>query len=129
MPRWLLKRLAAAGLGVQLLAGCGEAPLPQRQLRSDDCLRELKIENLAAQIARCDDVVARFPNLPAPLNERYLLLSLAGRDQEACRDIRRAHDLARRSTAEGLDEQLKGELKLRTELCNRWQRHQADNRS
>jgi len=100
------------------LNSCGDAPLPQRQLRSDDCLREVQLEQLPEQLRRCDQVVARFPRNPAPLNERYLLLSLAGRDREACADIRRAIALARSAKPGSLDEQLKLDLQLRGDLCN-----------
>ncbi len=114
----LLRAFAAIGLALPLLlGGCGEAPLPQRQVRSDDCLRDLQLEKLPEQIARCDQVVARFPSYPGPLNERYLLLSLAGRDQQACADIRRAIALARRAGPGQVDQQLKLDLKLRGELC------------
>ena len=114
----LLRLLAAIGFALQLLlGGCGEAPLPQRQVRSDDCLRDLQIENLPEQITRCDQVVARFPSKPGPLNERSLLLSLAGRDQEACADIRRAIALAQSAGPVQLDQQLKLDLKLRGEIC------------
>ncbi len=78
----------------------------------------MQLDQLPEQIRRCDQVVARFPRNPAPLNERYLLLSLAGRNQEACADIRRATALARDAKPGSLDEQLKLDLKLRGELCN-----------
>ena len=100
-----------------LLSACGEAPLPERELRSDDCLRDVQLDQLAEQLRRCDQVVARFPRNPAPLNERYLLLSLAGRDQEACVDIRRAIELARSAKPGSLDAQLKLDLRLRADLC------------
>jgi hypothetical protein len=110
--------LLLCGLPLLLLVACGEAPLPERELRSDDCLRDVQLDQLPEQIRRCDQVVARFPRNPAPLNERYLLLSLAGRNQEACADIRRATALARDAKPGSLDEQLKLDLKLRGELCN-----------
>lgn len=101
-----------------LLSACGEAPLPERQLRSDDCLREVQLEQLLEQIRRCDQVVARFPLNPAPLNERYLLLSLAGRDKDACADIRKAIALTRSAKPGTVDQQLLLDLKLRGELCS-----------
>lgn len=101
-----------------MLVACGEAPLPQRELRSDDCLRDVELDRLAEQIRRCDAVVARFPRNPTPLNERYLLLSLAGRDREACADIRRAIDLARTARPGTVDQQLRLDLKLRGDLCS-----------
>lgn len=77
----------------------------------------MQLEQLPEQIRRCDQVVARFPRHPGPLNERYLLLSLAGRDQEACADIRKAIALARGAKPGSLDAQLELDLKLRGELC------------
>lgn len=99
------------------MSACGEAPLPQRKLRSDDCLREVQLDQLGAQIERCNQVVARFPKDPAPLNERYLLLSLAGRDREACNDIRSAIQLADAAKPGSVDAQLKLDLRLRGDLC------------
>ena len=100
-----------------VLSACGEAPLPERELRSDDCLREVQLDQLPEQIRRCDQVAARFPRNPAPRNERYLLLSLAGRDKEACADIRKAIELARNAKPGTVDQQLRLDLKLRGELC------------
>lgn len=124
VPRPAAKPWANRALGLLicglplLLSACGEAPLPERELRSDDCLRDVQLDQLPEQIRRCDQVVARFPRNPAPLNERYLLLSLAGRDKEACADIRKAQDLARTAKAGSVDEQLRLDLKLRSELCS-----------
>ncbi len=78
----------------------------------------MELGRLAELIRRCDRVVARFPTDPAPRNERYLLLSLAGRDREACVDIRKAIDLARTATPGRLDRQLLLDLRLRGELCD-----------
>jgi hypothetical protein len=100
-----------------LLTACGEAPLPERQMRSDDCLREVQLDRLPEQIRRCDQVVARFPTNPAPLNERYLLHSLAHQSEAACADIRRARALAARAQPGSLDPQLLIDLRLRAELC------------
>lgn len=116
---WASRALSLLICGLPLLlSACGEAPLPERELRSDDCLRDVQLDQLPEQIRRCDQVVARFPRNPAPLNERYLLLSLAGRDKEACADIRKAQDLARTAKAGSVDEQLRLDLKLRSELCS-----------
>ncbi len=109
--------LLLGALPLLLLSACGEAPLPQRQLRSDDCLREVQLDQLGPQIERCNQVVARFPRDPAPLNERYLLLSLAGRNREACDDIRRAIQLANAAQPDRVDAQLRLDLQLRGELC------------
>jgi class 3 adenylate cyclase len=88
-------------------------------MRSDDCLRDVKLDQLGEQLKRCDRVVAAFPTNPAPLNDRYLLRSLTGPDQEtaACADIRRATALARRAKPGSLDPQLRTDLHLRLALC------------
>ena len=100
-----------------LLSACEEAPLPQRQLRSDDCLREVRLDRLKEQIGRCDQVVASFPTNPAPLNERYLLHSLAHQSEAACADIQRARLLAAQARPGSLDPRLMLDLRLRAELC------------
>jgi hypothetical protein len=78
----------------------------------------MQLDRLDEQIRRCDQVVARFARNPAPLNERSLLLSLAGRDKDACADIRKAITLTRGAKPGTLDQQLQIDLKLRGELCN-----------
>lgn len=100
-----------------LVTGCAEEPLPQRQVRSDDCLQAVQLDQLAEQLRRCDAVVAAFPTNPAPLNDRYLLHSLAGNEVAACADIARAAALARAQPADRLDPQLRTDLALRQELC------------
>ena len=102
-----------------LVAGCSEEPLPEAPMRSDDCLRDIKLDQLGEQLKRCDRVVAAFPTNPAPLNDRYLLRSLTGPDQEraACADIRRANALARQAKPGSVDPQLRTDLNLRLALC------------
>ena len=102
-----------------LVAGCSEEPLPEAPMRSDDCLRDIKLDQLGEQLKRCDRVVAAFPTNPAPLNDRYLLRSLSCPDQEraACADIRRATALARQAKQGSLDPQLQTDLNLRLALC------------
>ncbi len=100
-----------------LTAACAEEPLPQRQLRSDDCLQNVRLDKLAEHIRRCDGVVAAFPANPGPLNDRYLLHSLAGHEAAACADIARAVELASSRPAGSLDAQLRTELNLRQQLC------------
>ena len=88
-------------------------------MRSDDCLRDIRLDQVGEQLKRCDRVVAAFPTNPAPLNDRYLLRSLTGPDQEraACADIRRATVLARQAKPGSLDAQLQTDLTLRLALC------------
>lgn len=108
----------AALAGLLLLAGgCAEEPLPQRQVRSDDCLQTVQLDQLTEQIRRCDAVVAAFPTNPGPLNDRYLLHSLAGNEAAACADINRAAALARSKSPASLGPQLRTDLNLRQQLC------------
>ena len=100
-----------------LVGGCAEAPLPERAISRDDCLRELSLATLKERLDVCNAVVAAFPEDLAPLNDRYLLHSLAGNDQAACTDLRKAITLARSIPKEKLDEQLRIDLKVREQLC------------
>jgi hypothetical protein len=100
-----------------LLAGCAEAPLPQRRLTPDDCLRDVDLDELKEAIERCDRVVASFPADPAPLNDRFLLHTLAGNEAAACRDVARAMTLARKVPEKDLDPLLLTDLKLRVAGC------------
>jgi hypothetical protein len=117
-------RLRAIGLRVTvltlsaLLLGCQEQPLPQQGgVRRDDCLREVTLDRLEEQIALCDEVVAAYPDDPGPRNERYLLHSLAGNDDDACQDLREALRLAEQLPEDELDAQLRSDLEVRRELC------------
>ena len=115
---WVFAALALGALGF-LVAGCSEEPLAEAPMRSDDCLRDIRLDQVGEQLKRCDRVVAAFPTNPAPLNDRYLLRSLTGPDQEraACADIRRATALARQAKPGSLDPQLRTDLTLRLALC------------
>ena len=100
-----------------LLTGCAEEPLPQRQISHDDCLSEVRMDQLKEAIGRCDKVVAAFPRDPLPLNERFLLHTLAEDDRAACRDILQAAKLAKAMPAARLDAVLRRELELRQADC------------
>ena len=100
-----------------LVGGCAEEPLPERAISRDDCLRELSLATLNERLEQCNAVVAAFPQDPAPLNDRYLLHSLAGNDQAACADLRKAVTLARSIPAQTLDAQLRIDLEVRQQLC------------
>ena len=115
---WVFAVLALGALGF-FVAGCSEEPLPEAPMRSDDCLRDIRLDQVGEQLKRCDRVVAAFPTNPAPLNDRYLLRSLMGPDQEraACADIRRATALASQAKPGSLDPQLRTDLSLRLALC------------
>jgi hypothetical protein len=62
-------------------------------------------------------VVAAFPKDPGPLNDRFLLLTLADKDAAACQDIRKAAALARALPAGKMDQQLRQDLALRLADC------------
>lgn len=109
--------LLLGALALGLLTGCAEEPLPQRRLRSDDCLKEVRMDQLPQAIALCDRVVKTFPQDPLPLNERFLLHTLAGDDRAACRDIALASALAARQPAAQVDRLLREDLKLRQASC------------
>ena len=109
--------LLAAGL-VLLIAGCVEEPLPQRRSNHGDCLLNLKLSELPEALRRCNRVVASFPGDPVPLNDRFLIHSLAGNNTAACEDIRRAAQLARRKPAAQLDSLLRKNLEQRLASCS-----------
>lgn len=113
--RGCLTTLLAALLLV--MAGCAEEALPERRLTIDDCLTNVEIDRLEPALQRCNRVVAAFPHEPQPLNERFLLHSLRGEEQAACRDIRRAHQLAARLPPRQLDPLLRQQLALRLASC------------
>ncbi len=100
-----------------LLTACAEESLPQRRIDRADCLRTIDMDHLPEAIKRCDAVVAAFPKDPAPLNDRFLLLTLADRDAAACLDIQRAVALARALPQRKLDSQLRHDLDLRQADC------------
>ena len=102
---------------VVLLGGCAEEPLPQRPITREDCLRTVKLEDLPGALRQCDRVVAAFPKDPGPLNERFMLHTLAGNTTAACRDIARATVLAAAVPKDKLDPILRHELEVRQKSC------------
>jgi hypothetical protein len=104
-------------LAALLLSGCAEEPLPQRPISREDCLRTVKLEELPEALKRCDKVVAAFPKDPVPLNERFLLHTLAGDTDAACRDIAKAAALAARIPKDKLDPVLRQDLEVRQKSC------------
>lgn len=115
------KPLATLVIPLLLITGglfaCAEEPLPPPKLNREDCLRGLEMKQIKAAIARCDGVVAAFPNDPFPLNERFLLHTLNHDSRAACRDIVRANALALRNKSAAVDELLRQDLKLRLASC------------
>jgi len=112
-PRTLL-----ATIGFALLLGsCSEADLPERSVQRDDCLRDVRLDQLPQALKRCDQVVQRFPEDPLPRNERSLLLALSGDDKGACREINTAHALLQRSKTKDIDPLLVSELHVRRRSC------------
>ena len=100
-----------------LLTACAEESLPQRRINRSDCLRSIDMAHLPEAIQRCDAVVAAFPKDPGPLNDRFLLLTLADKDAAACLDIQRSAALARALPSHKLDGQLRHDLALRQADC------------
>lgn len=120
-PRGLkaLARALGAGALSLLLGSCAGAPEPgQQKAQLDDCLRNVDLTQLEAQIRRCDAVVEAFPGHPQPRNERALLLRLAGKPQEACKDsLQAAADLRRGQHR--LEPLMADEIALRRRTCER----------
>ena len=104
-------------MGLLLISGCAEEPLPQRRLTNDDCLRGLRLDELDRALRRCDQVVATFPQDPLPLNERFVIHTLRGDTRQACQDIAAAAKRAARIPNERLDPVLRNDLRLRVESC------------
>ena len=100
-----------------LLSGCVEEPLPQRPISREDCLQTVELENLPEALERCNKVVTAFPKDPGPLNERFLLHTLAGDTTAACRDITQATALAAKLPKGKLDPILLQELEVRQQSC------------
>jgi len=115
--RRLALSLLVAGLLPGLLTACAEEPLPERQISPADCLSDVRMDRLKESLERCDKVVAAFPKDPLPLNERYLLHSLADDEKAACRDMARAVQLARAIPTQRLDPILRHDLQLRQADC------------
>ena len=101
--------MATLSLTVVFLAGCAEEPLPQRRLTADDCLRDVRMDDIDDAKRRCD---------PEPLNDRFLLHTLGGDDEAACRDIAAAVKLAKAVPPGRLDPMLAQDLKLRQAACS-----------
>ena len=99
------------------LGGCAEQALPGPPITPRDCLLDFHLDHLDAALERCTAVVAAFPHLPGPLNDRYLLHSLAGNNAAACRDLAKAVQLARRLPSHRLDRLLREDLRLRQKSC------------
>ena len=108
-----------AGLLSLILSSCGGAPEPgENKPQLDDCLRNVDLSQLPAQIQRCNAVVEAFPGHPQPRNERALLLRLAGKPQEACKDsLQAAADLRRGQHR--LEPLMADEIALRRRTCER----------
>lgn len=116
-PAAAARSLALALAVMGLLTACAEEPLPQPRISADDCLNEVRMERLKEALERCDKVVAAYPNDPLPLNERYVLHTLAENDKAACRDLAQALALAGRIPAGRLDPILRHDLQIRRADC------------
>ena len=96
-----------------LLGGCyNPAPDPRRSGPGvDDCLRDVKLNQLKQAIRRCDAA-------PQPRNERALLQSLAGQQEASCSDSRAASALLQRQAkGTSVDALMVEEIRLRLRSC------------
>jgi len=115
---WLPPTLGAGLLWITL-SSCSAPPEPgQRQTQFDDCLRGVNLDRLPALLKHCDAVVEAFPEHPQPRNERALLLKLAGKPQEACRDSLKAAALVKQGK-HPVDALMRDEIDLRRRNCLR----------
>lgn len=110
--------IAAIPLALFLLTACTSTPPPaDPRNRSDDCLREVKVEDLEEALRRCDAVVRAYPDDPRPLSERFVLHTLNGDQAAACSDIERAGQLVASRRGVPPDEQLITDIRVRQESC------------
>ena len=115
---WLPPSLGAGLLWIAL-SSCSAPPEPgESQTRVDDCLRGVNLDRLPALLKHCDAVVEAFPEHPQPRNERALLLKLAGKPQEACRDSLKAAALVKQGK-HPVDALMRDEIDLRRRNCLR----------
>ena len=86
----------------------------------------MTVKKLNKAIRLCDAVVAAHPRLPQPRNERALLLSLAGRNTDACRDSEAAAQLlAQQPRQPAPDPLLVEDIQMRLQSCKAWRRARA----
>ena len=115
---WLPPSLGAGLLWIAL-SSCSAPPEPgESRIRVDDCLRGVNLDRLPALLKHCDAVVEAFPEHPQPRNERALLLKLAGKPQEACRDSLKAAALVKQGK-HPVDALMRDEIDLRRRNCLR----------
>ena len=113
---WLPPSLGAGLLWIAL-SSCSAPPEPgESQTRVDDCLRGVNLDRLPALLKHCDAVVEAFPEHPQPRNERALLLKLAGKPLEACRDSLKAAALVQQGK-HPVDALMRDEIDLRRRNC------------
>ncbi len=107
------------------LGGCAAAEPPTTdspRLRQDDCLDEVKVDQLDEALERCDKVVNAFPLEARPLSDRFVIHTLRGEQTRACQDIDRAAELLK-ATSNGKpakdaeDPQLVTDIGVRQESC------------
>jgi hypothetical protein len=120
-----LKPLAMVVLAVTLaLSGCSQEPvsLETDRLSQDDCLQEVKVDELAQALKLCDQVVSSFPRDARPLSDRFVLHTLNGDLDKACQDIEKAAALLKANAADQAaasagDPQLETDIRVRRESC------------
>lgn len=107
------------------MAGCTAAAPPTTEsprLRQDECLDEVKVDQLDQALERCDKVVSTFPLEARPLSDRFVIHTLRGEQTRACQDIDKAAELLK-ATSNGPppkdagDPQLVTDIRVRQESC------------
>ncbi len=90
------------------------------------CLEEFESNKVDEALNRCNARVRSNPGVIAPLNDRALVLSLAGQHDLACADVETALELLRRdlpasssskSKSNDADPMLRHELEVRQATC------------
>ena len=106
-----------AGLLCFALSSRSAPPEPGSQTRVDDCLRGVDLDRLPALLSTATPWSRPFPSIRTR-NERALLLKLAGKPQEACRDSLKAAALVKQGKHQ-VDALMRDEIDLRRRNCLR----------
>ena len=86
------------------------------ELKASSCLENLNLQKLERALDHCNAVVTNHSGNPVPLIDRSLLLTLMGRDEAACDDVRQAASLLKRGN-KTTDPLLEHELNVRQKSC------------
>ena len=93
-----------------------QAALPDPQVKASSCLEDLNLQRLDRALEDCNAVVVSHPDNPVPLNDRSLIQTLMGLDDEACADVIQAISMLN-DRNQSRDPLLKHELEVRQQSC------------